>query len=358
MIRFDSGFAGLRGMVLVVMTGICCQICGAFPVCSAQQSNDESSAAVATPKATRARTARKPPGLIYIVGTVERVTANAAIVDLGNVHALKPGSVVTVFRSRDGQFSPLGILKVANSLATWMQTEPAEGFLPEVGDLILFIRTIGEIGTGTAHQDRFLSLQYIKNQNRNGYTTLRSLAVAESLLDIRLQQPRWFQYEKRIAGVVRGETLRDGLSRRTELLLEQINLFRRLHEEGFSVAAAAGTRWEQVMQQLQGPAPEPEVLLTNKPPKTETSDADDSNAIPIIEVQLMVSRIFFDRTLEEQAIASAMCTAMLQGASRNEPEWLRRELQHCQLPQLAEDIQFRSDAISVVRQLREKQQQS
>jgi hypothetical protein len=310
------------------------------------------------PKETPAEEFKLPPGLVYFVGSVERTVGESAVVDLGDVHSLRKGAIVTLFRSADNQFRPLGTVVVAESHPTWMQTTGGKGFTPQVGDLVIFIRTVGELGTGPAIQDRFLSWQRIANRNRNGYSTVRLYDASNALMKIRLEQPKWVQFEKRIAGTILGETMQNKISVGLQGLLNQINLFRRLKEEGFPVAEAAGAEWNTVMRQLQGPPPGRDIVLTKAGPASQPEDAaGKTETFPILEIQNMVFQVLFDRSEEEQAIASALSFAMLHGITRNEPNWLRLQLQQTQFARLAQDEQFQIDIARVLRQLREKHQQ-
>lgn len=299
----------------------------------------------------------EPPGLVYFVGSVERVVGTSAVVDLGDVHSLKQGSVLTVFRGRDSQFRPLGTLTVANSHTTWMQSEPARQFVPEVGDVVLFIRTVGELGTGREIRDGFLANQRIANKDRNGYSTMRLDHVARSLMLLQSQQPKWVQYERRVAGVVQGDSLGETVSNGVQRLLNQIDLFRRLEEAGLPVSEAAGAEWSTVMSLLKGPPVKETPALTAKNAGNATPAAEPDSAIqiPVVEIQTMVARVLFDRSPEEQALASALSAALLFGEERNEPQWLRRELSHTQFPNLVNDEQFQLDILLVLRRLREKE---
>ncbi len=339
---------------------------GSFTVCGMQTAaGDEVTASSGTlkageerPEETTAQEFKLPPGLVYFIGSVERMVGTAAVVDLGDVHSLRKGAIVTIFRSADNQFRPLGTLIVAESHPTWMQTTAGKGFTPQVGDIVVFIRTVGELGTGPAIQNRFLSWQKFANRDRNGYSTVRLHDASKALMRIRLQQPKWVQFEKRIAGTILGETMQNRISVGLQGLLNQINLFRRLTEEGFAVAEAAGAEWATVMRHLQGPPPGRETVLTKAASESQPAEAaTETETFPILEIQNMVFQVLFDRSEEEQAIASALSFAMLHGITRNEPNWLRLELQQTQFPRLTQDEQFQIDIARVLRQLREKHQQ-
>lgn len=344
-------------LAVLLLTG-----CGAWVLA------DES----ATPSPAAATTAvadKLPTGLVYFVGSVERVVGSSAIVDLGDVHSLQAGARVAVFRGRDNQYRPLGTLTVANSRPTWMQSEPVGKFTPEIGDQIVFIRSVSELGTGPAMQNRFLADQRIANQNRNGYSTIRRAETARSLMDLRLQQPRWVQFDRRISGVVLGETQGGELTTRVKRLLNQINLFRQLEEQGLPAAEAAGPEWKIVMSILQarptalqaaGPAGQPAAQPPQDAAATDAATqpaagADEADVIPIVEVRTMVARVLFDRSDEERAIATAMAVALLRGQERNETQWLRRQLAATQFPGLSSDEQFQVDVALVLRRMREGQ---
>ena len=44
----------------------------------------------------------------------------------------------------------------------------------EVGDLVIFIKTVGELGTAKSIRDTYVSRQHVINANRNGYNIATS----------------------------------------------------------------------------------------------------------------------------------------------------------------------------------------
>ncbi len=297
---------------------------------------------------------QEPQSLVYFIGSVERKIAERSIVDLGEVHSLRTGSVVVVFRSRNNQFIPMGTMKVAESFPTWMVTERSADFTTEVGDFVMFIKTVGELGTSHAMRDRFLADQYIGSRDRNGYSTVRMDSAARTLNVLQKQQPRWVQKQGIVAGEIYGQTLGTRPPGSMDRLLQQINVFRELESMGFPVAEAAGVQWKTVMMQLQL-----DKLNSNKPTDSSISDDDDAASgvqTSIEDIQAMVETRLFDRNREEQAIASAMIVCLMRSTEKNEPAWLKRRLLQTQFPLLAGDDQFLDDIGLALRQLREREQ--
>jgi hypothetical protein len=187
-----------------------------------------------------------PAGLVCFIGNVEKVIQGAAVVDLGEIHQLIPGSSVAIFRSKESHFEPLGQLIVAKSFPAFFQAETDIELAPEVGDIVMFVRTVGELGTADSLRDRFLARQKILNMNNNGYNTTRHYATSVALGEYRRRQPQWLRKSTGVTGIIQSESSGE-LSSRIQRLLQQIDQFRRLQARGVPVAAVAGHRWSTVM---------------------------------------------------------------------------------------------------------------
>ncbi|MEZ6042172.1 MAG: hypothetical protein R3C20_16840 [Planctomycetaceae bacterium] len=191
-----------------------------------------------------------PESMVYFIGSVEQVLESRAIFDLGDAHSLREGDVVTVFRSRDNEYQPLGTLEVRESFPTWSVSLPTKKFVAETGDIVVFVRAVGEIGTPRAIQARFLADQKISNRNRNSYSTVRNDVVARALTKVQRGQPGWVQFRKTISGTVYSESLGSNPSSNLRRLTDQIDLLRMLDQSGLPASDAASDRWMIVMKQL------------------------------------------------------------------------------------------------------------
>ena len=296
--------------------------------------------------------------LVYFIGTVERLVSNRAIIDLGEVHSLRPGDDVVLFRSRDNQFQPLGALKAAECFPTWMVTQRTSKFSVEAGDIVLFVRTAMELGTGPAMRDKFLADQHLGLRNRNGYSTFRMSGAADTLMTLQKEQPRWIQYDHKVAGEVYGQSLGRVPPSSLQRLLRQINWFRTLETEGLPASSAASTEWKIVMTHLLGgPLSPVNPLPTSDEAADSTFDDTDSAARTAIQdIQSAVARRMFDRNPEEQSVASVACLCLLRTIQRNESSWLQRNLSESQFPLLSTDEQYLKDVAAILRQLREQEQ--
>ena len=298
-----------------------------------------------------------PAGIVYFVGSVERVIAGHAIADLGEVHLLRPRSVVAIFRSQHNHFTPIGTVPVLNTFPSYCQTDVPVGFIPEIGDLVVYIRTVGDLGTAEAIQNTYLTRQHVINANRNSDNTFRRSAASATLRRYFRMQPRWIEKRTGVTGLVTGESYAEGMNSRSRSLINQVNQFRMLQAEGVPVSIAAGPEWEAVMSILQGPPessmPEGASARRSAAPKQESETSVNIADLPVADIQRLVVTRMFEHTREEQAIASALCLFLSQKNIRDEVNWIRRELGRSQFPPLGEDEQFQIDLANIMRILRE-----
>ncbi|MFN9972083.1 MAG: hypothetical protein ACK58T_19565, partial [Phycisphaerae bacterium] len=140
----------------------------------------------------------------------------------------------------------MGTLTVLNTHPSWSQLDHAAGFVPEIGDLVVSIETVGNIGTMDRLRDRFLARRQIIDSGRNSYNTVRDQEIADSLQAYAGQQPRWVSQRMGVVGAVLGDSYAAGKNSRLENLLNQINQFRRLQAQQIPVSTAAGQEWSSV----------------------------------------------------------------------------------------------------------------
>lgn len=318
-------------------------------VCALVPVNPASAESQPTPDTARLQT---PAGLVCFIGNVEKVIRGAAVVDLGEIHQLIPGSSVAVFRSRESHFEPLGQLIVAKSFPAFFQAEPDLDMAPEVGDIVMFVRTVGELGTADSLRDRFLARQKILNMHNNGYNTTRHYATSVALGEYRRRQPQWLRKSTGVTGIIQSESSGE-LPSRTRRLLEQVDQFRRLQARGIPVATVAGHRWTIVMNILQGPQESSGESPSADKPGSEVPKGAEIPELPVASIQRLVSDELFDRPEQEQAIAAALVSYLYSVSVRDESTWLRLELQQSQFPSLAKDEQYQEEIAGILKILRE-----
>ncbi|MEJ7592698.1 MAG: hypothetical protein WKF77_14205 [Planctomycetaceae bacterium] len=139
----------------------------------------------------------EPEGLVWFIGTVEQVVDGVPLIDLGEVHTLRAAaegepfrsksrptdvndlyrrpreSTVAAIRNRDNHFSPLGVMEVSFSNPTWSQMKKPTSFTPEIGDLVMFVESPGNLGSGDAIRDAFIRHRIVANSSGNRYSTVR-----------------------------------------------------------------------------------------------------------------------------------------------------------------------------------------
>lgn len=295
-------------------------------------------------------------GIVYFAGTVQMLIQGSALIDLGDVHTLKRGESLAVFRFTDGGFTPVGTVDVAECRPNWCYTTRNSTQQVQADDVVLFVRTVGQIGRPADHLRRFLATQRIKSTGRNGYSTVNDGNVAMAVLDVSLAQPKWVRSQRRIAGVVSGDELADDTAERLELLLQQINQIRGLDERGIPASEAAGAGWSHVMPIVRGPATESVKPLTSAGGEESAAiqnEPEPQSGISVAAVRARVEKNLFERTPEERNTISIIVTAMLRMQVGDERLWLRRQLLESQFPQLSGDDQIYFDVEKITRQLRE-----
>lgn len=342
-------------------------LCGAVRIAQAADSDESGATSADGASSGQKETAAEkseddimdtaPAGLVYFIGSVERVINGFAIIDLGEVHLMRSQLKLAAFRPRDDHFTPLGTLTVLNTHPSWSQMDHAAGFVPAVGDLIVSIETVGNIGTTDRLRDRFLARRQIIDSGRNSYNTVRDQEIADSLQAYAGQQPRWVSERMGVVGTVFGDSYAAGKNSRLENILNQINQFRRLQAQQIPVSTAAGQEWSTVMEPLQGPIEasiRPTMVRLGRRSVMPQQVAEPVGPMPIHDIRRLVETKMFERNHEEQAIAAAMCLFLLKSSIRDEATWLRMELARSQFPKLAKDQQYQLDIAGVLRILREE----
>lgn len=123
-------------------------------------------------------------GIVWYAGTVLSSAAEAERIDLGDVHGILEGDLLAAFRRTDNHYRPLGTVQIIESHPTWSRPGGPVAAQLQQGDLVLGIRTVRQIGTGSDFSEAFLNRQLIRNSNRNGYSTLREQESAQVLRTI------------------------------------------------------------------------------------------------------------------------------------------------------------------------------
>lgn len=297
----------------------------------------------------------EPEGLVWFLGTVEQVVDGAALIDLGEVQTLRQGSAVAAIRYRNNHFSPLGVLEVRVSHPTWCQTEKPGSFTPEIGDLVMFVESPGDMGSGDAIRDGFIRHRIVANANNNRYSTLRDSIEADTLQRVIEKQPRWMKGKRRIAGVIRSPSVAREMYIRLKPFMNQILLFQDYEDRGVDVAQITPESWQNVLEELR---------YRKETAHTETHEidataADESivteNSVDqgqLLAVRRAVDESMFQRFPEERNTIAVICGTLLYTKTSNERQWIGQQLDQSQFPALSNQEQTLLDMEAIMRRVR------
>ena len=301
----------------------------------------------------------EPEGLVWFIGTVERVTDGIPVIDLGEVQTLRQGSLVAAIRYRDSHFSPLGVLEVHFSHPTWCQTVKPKSFAPEVGDLVMFVEAPGDLGSGDAIRDAFIRHRIVANSNRNRYSSISDTIEADTLQQVLEKQPNWLEGQRRIAGIILSPSVTRDMNNRLKPFVNQIQMFQDYQDQGVDVAQVLSEPWRSVLDELR---------LRKKSSDSKTNEVDvDAAAVPIatenkvdpdklVTVRRQVDDSMFQNFVEERTVIAVICATLLQTKTSNERRWMSQQLAKSQFPALSSQEQMLIDMEAVMRRVRQTEQ--
>jgi|LauGreDrversion4_2_1035121.scaffolds.fasta_scaffold03673_3 hypothetical protein len=308
-------------------------------------------------------------GVVWYVGTVLSSAAEAERIDLGDVHGILEGDQLAAFRRTDNHYKPLGTVQIIESHPTWSRPGGPVAAQLQQGDLVLGIRTVRQIGTGSDFSEAFLNRQLVRNSNRNGYSTLREQESAQVLRTIVNRQQRWVKQLKPVAGRIRGASVTPADFQSLQPLLSQIRRCQDFTAIGIPLEKCASPQWAAVSAVLT-PKPAVEAALnapknaqsaTSDPPEPNPASSPDSLAATLnrrIElIQQESSVVLFDRFPEERILANLICTAIGIENPRNEPLWIGLELARSQFPELADDREMLQEIPEILKRIRNASEQ-
>lgn len=305
---------------------------------------------------------RDGAGIIWFVGTVQHSSDGQPTVDLGDAHGLDDGEAVAVFRPQDMHFRPLGVVRIENSFPSWSIPAKAIWFELQTGDVIVYVKTLGQMKTGDLFRDDYLRQQLIKTGARNAYSTVLGQSEAEALQTYISRQAKWVRDYQHVAGTIRSKSAASIETKQLQGLLRQVLHLQLLNTLRVPVSAAMGDEWQSVVTQLL-PAPETVIespkLVDVDEAAGDPASAEEAATAPqadkntIVEVvQRHVEQIMYVRLPEERKLASIMCVALETidwkaigngRAPANERQWFMLQLQRSQFPALTEDVQYIKD---------------
>ncbi|MFN9160858.1 MAG: hypothetical protein ACK6D5_24145 [Planctomyces sp.] len=308
-------------------------------------------------------------GIVWYAGTVLSSAAEAERIDLGDVHGILEGDLLAAFRRTDNHYRPLGTVQIIESHPTWSRPGGPVAAQLQQGDLVLGIRTVRQIGTGSDFSEAFLNRQLIRNSNRNGYSTLREQESAQVLHTIVNRQQRWVKQLKPVAGRIRGASVTPADFQSLQPLLSQIRRCQDFSAIGIPLEKCASPEWAAVTAVL---TPRPAVETASSAPRNKQPAAPDAS-LPnpdsspdslaatlnrrIELIQQESSVVLFDRFPEERILANLICTAIGIENPRNEPLWIGLELARSQFPELADDREMQQEIPEILKRVRNASEQ-
>lgn len=275
-------------------------------------------------------------GLLYSIGTVERVRFGSAMIDLGESHALSvapPYNKVAVFRVTREQYIPVGILQTEATYETFSQLRPSSSVKPLAGDVVMFVRELSDVKTPERFHREFLRNQILKRRTETGYSSIRRISTADVLREYSLMYREWTQSKANVVGFLNGDSYR-GREQDLSELLQYIEMIRDDFRQGHNSLSAAGQSWQRTVPLLFGRT----VMAQHAASQPE--DADDPTVTPRRadrDIQRAVDETFFDRTGEERNLLSYLTATLLERPRQGEDVWLRYRLQQSQFPELGQE---------------------
>jgi len=284
-------------------------------------------------------------GLVYVIGTVLRVTPSATVIDLGEAQTLTELERLAVFRPIHGCYEAAGLVTVTQTFAT---SSICESRIPlQQNDLVMTVRELGQLRPGSTHRTRVLSRQIIRTAGRDYFSTVKNVETALALLDYEQQFGDWERSQATVAGTLLSGALRSRRSDRQDRLLSQIDLVRRLYQRGTRTIPAAGPAWQQVIEVLAG-----RTVSAGHAALAEADDPDEPGVmVTAQDVRARVLDEIFDRYPEQQNAIALIVAALAEFDTGNAQIFLTTSLRSTQFPLLADDEQLLDDMRAIVRAL-------
>lgn len=306
-------------------------------------------------------------GVIEFFGTVHMQEGNHPIIDLGDAHGLHDADQVAIFRAEDMHFRPLGAFRIEESFATHSVPELSSEVKLKDGDRVVYVKTLGQLGTGPDFRESFLRQKLVKTGERNSYSTFRQQAEADTVQRYISRQPRWVRDRKHFAGRMRSPSVSVQAADDMTAVLSQVQLLQHYQSLGISIDRNIGKSWLAVIKALK-PAPEvvfgePNYKKSASNETTSNAQTVELNADPADVVERRAERfrreaqdILFTRSPEERHLAVIVLAALYVEKPRNESQWIIDQVRVSQFPSLASNDQFISDLQKILKRVRTSEQ--
>ncbi|MCA9084039.1 MAG: hypothetical protein KDA81_08290 [Planctomycetaceae bacterium] len=275
-------------------------------------------------------------GLVYGIGTIERVVRGSAIVDLGDVHSLKAQDRLAVFRRQGRYFVPAGILTVEETEETSSTLQRSRHFVPETGDVVMFVREFHDMQKAADHRDDFLRTFLLKNAGSNGYSTARRLDTARALMIYRNHYPDWERGKSDVVGYIFGESFVDVETKPISSLLKYVGMLREKYQQGRRTLPAAGADWQLVAELLAGESIQAQHLAAVAAKEANEGDTADVRIEPR-EIERRLRERLFDREDEQIHLLTFLVATFIEESGRNQDLWMQQHFRRSQFPELQDE---------------------
>ncbi|MEZ6060367.1 MAG: hypothetical protein R3C19_08405 [Planctomycetaceae bacterium] len=295
-------------------------------------------------------------GIVYFVGTINRVDHGSPVFDLGSVHTMSERDVVAVFRPVDGYFQPVGTLVIEEAFGSYSVSRKARDFSPEPGDVVMLVRELSQLRPFQIHMNDVLAGRRIRARTNNAVSVPGRQETVTALMNYRAAHPQWVrnlgpdENAVYVVGELHGDSLAGQSSERLERLQNQINLLRKLHRDGTDAIAAAGEQWSGVMTILLGDTVRADAAARDNV-VAEGSKAT-SGADVVRRIRRLVDSVLFDRPEEQRNTIASLLAERLKNPGGSDDLWFQAELPNTQFPKLADDDQILEDLRKMLRELR------
>ncbi|MFN9721598.1 MAG: hypothetical protein ACK58L_23115 [Planctomycetota bacterium] len=315
---------------------------------------------------------KRRPGVVWFIASVTNDDEGVPSIDMGDAHGITEGEPVALFRPVEDFFEPVGSVRIRVTHSTWSIPETTQTIVPRIGDRVVFVRTLSQLGDANEFRERFLRQQLVKTGIRNHYSTLQLQDQVDALAQILVRQPHWQRDQKPISGHFRSASVTVENLRQMKPLLTQVLRFQDFSTLRIPVANVAGAEWASVLEtltpEIDAAFPDSHLKVNGEPiqqdpPEVAARKAEEAAAQAQQDVALkaridrtrkIVDQLLFSRPREQRRVIVMLCTAVDKFQPSQERPWFSSEMRATQFPQLTEDQQLLEDFGAVMRRLREE----